>query len=890
MVVQLASWLTVLVALTAAQSVVDIGQVETLTGDDTDGIVNGPFETAKFGQMQDVLPLPNDPSRLLVAEIWANQIRVVDLRHRNVSKWAGTGESAVVDGPLLSAKFTLPACLLVHPFDHDTIFVGHHKGIRNISLSLGLVGTFTGRITEGYVEGANPQFNHACGLDFHTESNSIFVADFNNNRIRRVWLPDGSSELIAGSGTPGYQEGYGAAASFSKPTNVLIDQRTRETLWTTEDFAFCVRKVNLSSTYVSPYVGACDSAGMVDGTFAEAKFAYLFRLRFADAPKYRYVFLIDGRNHRIRRLDIIGEFVTTVAGSGADGIQDASVSYMASMKFPQSLRVARVGAEAILYITVSNAVVRVNLTNPSLYGYETPTPTVTFGKSRTATLSAYSTRTTTSTWSPCQTPSLSRSITISRTWTAVHRATRTPPRTPASTKTKTPPDDTRTLTAAVRQSPPDRIVTVSASLGPTSKPISSIVPISIVAPTNARMLPSTATVAAGGVAVAATVVSGMIGMPIASRPAVVGAALRLSTCIADGDGPDVPSYVALPVQVPVYSAPIEASAVAVGMNAAFVVLTVVGAWMATSRHAATAADINTSSVASIAHTAATVPFSYIAPAAMEFSMMWLTASAADGLLLGINALGFVAGLVASTMTWAVLLWKARTIASSPPPRHAPWRALVGPLLASTRDIAAPQVCYAFFVELGCGLIFSAVSGIRVESMCVAKCIAATLVALAFLGYLLMVQPAAERMDHWFGVAFAALQLATGAAVTAAVVGSRGARESEVPWTVTALDAADTIGLATLALLVFQTGLNLITSVRERAAKQTTTAPTAAASIPASAAANTAAVATDHATHPLLQLRTVEAGSHHKSPAVCNPLLRIPETPYGLANDLRRPHR
>jgi uncharacterized membrane protein len=341
---------------------------------------------------------------------------------------------------------------------------------------------------------------------------------------------------------------------------------------------------------------------------------------------------------------------------------------------------------------------------------------------------------------------------------------------------------------------------------------------------------------ATGVALVATAAAGLVGLPVASRPAVVGAAIRLSACVGDGDGPEVPPYEAMPVQFAVLDTRAGTSALATATNAAFVGLCIGGAYAFAPSHEKaleTQADGGVSLRASFVHVVATVPFSYIAPALMEFSVSWLTA-AADAMVesLGLWWLCFAAGCVSASGGWLLLLWRARPVTSGAPsqfsrlpaasislcPASVRWALLVGPLLRSTRDPTVPLIRYAFFVELGTGLLFSSFSGVRIETLCVAKCVAATLVAVGFLGYLLIVKPAAERMDHWFSVMFAVLQTVTGTLVTAAVAGTHSASDegqSSASWTTSALDGAETVSVATLGLLVVQSVVGLVVALRQR---------------------------------------------------------------------------
>jgi hypothetical protein len=360
-----------------------------------------------------------------------------------------------------------------------------------------------------------------------------------------------------------------------------------------------------------------------------------------------------------------------------------------------------------------------------------------------------------------------------------------------------------------------------------------------------RVLPTGTVVVATATSAVVSAVAGLVGVPVAQRPAVVGAAIRLPTCVVvDGDGPDVPPYDAMPVQFAVLDTPTGTAGLATATNAIFVVACMAAGYVAAAAVLARALDDTDGELTmqgALAHVSATVPLSYIAPALAESSAAWLTA-AADGSVDG--GLGpwwpcFIVGLGTGAGGCALLLWRARPTktqsgnagqltlspelneqcdhagAAQPEQdrqtfRDRRWSVLVGPLLQSTRDVTSPIVRYAFFVELGTSLLFSAFSGVRVESLCVAKCVAATLVAVGFLGYLVVVRPAAERADHWFGLGFAVMQVGTSVLVTAAVVGGQSTGPAS-----RLLDTAQIINLATLALLVLQTVVALVVSCRRR---------------------------------------------------------------------------
>jgi hypothetical protein len=413
-----------------------------------------------------------------------------------------------------------------------------------------------------------------------------------------------------------------------------------------------------------------------------------------------------------------------------------------------------------------------------------------------------SSRTTTSSLRPVQADPIA-SISITRPTTYPHAATTTPSF--GGIGERTAKSETPTIEAFASSDHEGDI----RSLAPTSR---------------TTLLPTAVTAGATGTALVASAVAGLVGLPVASRPAIVGATIRLSQCEAGADGPEVPPYQAMPVQFTTLDSPVSTAGLVTATNAAFVGLCMAAGYAAAKQTPAATeqqhhADTDTSVRASLAHLAAIVPLSFIGPALMEFSVSWLTA----GVLVKAFSVCFAAGLTVALGGLLLLLWWANGIGTSPAafdsggrlrPRYAQ---LVAPLLAGTRDAASRVVRWAFFVELGAGFAFSGVSGLRIASLCIAKCVVATVIAAGFLGYLLVVKPAQDSRDHWFGVAFALLQTATGAVITCAVlVGG--------PWAATALDATEIIGLVTLGLIAVQAVVELVASAHERSKQQPSSAP------------------------------------------------------------------
>jgi hypothetical protein len=100
----------------------------------------------------------------------------------------------------------------------------------------------------GYRDGTGNQarFNQPHGLVVGGDGN-IYVADFNNNRIRRV-TPAGVVTTVAGDGNQRNTDGVGRRASFNGPMHLAFHGRDRNILHVVEgDDDLAIRIVNIGS-------------------------------------------------------------------------------------------------------------------------------------------------------------------------------------------------------------------------------------------------------------------------------------------------------------------------------------------------------------------------------------------------------------------------------------------------------------------------------------------------------------------------------------------------------------------------------------------------------------------------------------------------------------------
>jgi hypothetical protein len=149
------------------------------------------------------------------------------------------------------------------PFSVLLVVVLHSVAVPLVVTAAGLTCGPSGSPTEAYVSlvagagttnsfadgtGAQVQFNE-LGAVAHPFGEFLYVTDSNNHRIRRIHSKTGASTTVAGSGTPGSQDGTGAAATLNTPGG--IHAPNDGFLYFTQGSTGLVRKVNLATAEVS---------------------------------------------------------------------------------------------------------------------------------------------------------------------------------------------------------------------------------------------------------------------------------------------------------------------------------------------------------------------------------------------------------------------------------------------------------------------------------------------------------------------------------------------------------------------------------------------------------------------------------------------------------------
>jgi sugar lactone lactonase YvrE len=269
---------------------------------------------------------------LIVADELNHRIRKVSPAGA-VSTLAGAGWAASYDGTGTSANFYNPAGVAVAP--GGDIFVAEflNNRIRRVTPA-GVVSQFAGT-TNGFADanGINARFRYPIGIAIDA-AGDIFVGDTDNNRIRRVTATRDVS-TFAGSAA-GHMDGLGNAAKFLRPAGVAFDKAGNMIVADRENHV--IRKVTPGGV-VTTLAGVPQAAGLEDGIPGK----FLKPLGVAVATDGS-IFVTDAGNHMLRRITPQGQ-VQTVAGSKGAGL---GVGPAAQFNTPHSLCF---DAEGTLYVS-----------------------------------------------------------------------------------------------------------------------------------------------------------------------------------------------------------------------------------------------------------------------------------------------------------------------------------------------------------------------------------------------------------------------------------------------------------------------------------------------------------------------------------------------------------
>lgn len=213
--------------------------------------------------------------------------------------------------------------------------------IREVNRVTGIITTVAGNGTFGFSGDGGPataaELRYPDGIAFDSSGN-LFIADWGNNRIREVNLKTGIITTVAGDGVAGFSgDGESAtAAELSGPDGVAVDSSGN--LFIADWGNDRIRKVNATTGIITTAAGNGIQGSTGDGGPATA--AMLLFPTGVAVDSSGDLFIADASNNRIREVDDATGIITTVAGTGIAGFNgDGGAANTAELSTPQGVAV-----------------------------------------------------------------------------------------------------------------------------------------------------------------------------------------------------------------------------------------------------------------------------------------------------------------------------------------------------------------------------------------------------------------------------------------------------------------------------------------------------------------------------------------------------------------------
>jgi len=225
-----------------------------------------------------------------IADLNNHRIRKVTASTGIITTFAGTGTASYSgdNGPATSATLQTPSRVTLDSAGTSLIYknvflfiispylgnvyisdMGNDR-IRKVTVSTGIITNIAGSSTSGSYSGDNGPatsagLNEPRGIALDALGN-LYIADYHNNRIRKVTVSTGIITTVAGTGASSYSGDNGPATS---------------------------------ATLYNPKGVALDSAGTHSSRLTQSKFTFLTHSYYLDN-----VYIADSNNYRIRKVTV----------------------------------------------------------------------------------------------------------------------------------------------------------------------------------------------------------------------------------------------------------------------------------------------------------------------------------------------------------------------------------------------------------------------------------------------------------------------------------------------------------------------------------------------------------------------------------------------------------
>lgn len=265
-----------------------------------------------------------------------------------------------------SMEFALPDSAEFSATSVSLDGAGLNRDMANTGLSIGIpdasIFTVAGTGTLGFngdgVLATSAHLWFAAAVAVDVEGN-VFVTDSFNNRVRRVDARTGVIATVAGMGYQGFSGDGGLAteAKLNSPGGVAVDLQGN--ILIADTFNHRIRIVDHRTGIISTLVGSgIQGLAGNDGLAVRAQLSEPTGLSIDQAGN---LLIADTANHRVQLVERAAGVVSTLAGTGQPGFSgDGGIGTTAQLNGPTSVAIDREGG-VLIADTVNNRVRRLDM-------------------------------------------------------------------------------------------------------------------------------------------------------------------------------------------------------------------------------------------------------------------------------------------------------------------------------------------------------------------------------------------------------------------------------------------------------------------------------------------------------------------------------------------------
>ena len=180
------------------------------------------------------------------------------------------------------------------------------------------ISTIAGTGSSGYSgdggAAIDASLNGAYGVALDSSGN-VYIGDTKNNRIRMIDAITGNISTIAGGGSSLGDGGAATSAQLDRPSGLALDSSGN--IYIVDTWNYRIRKIDAITGYISTIAGT--GIRGYSGDNGAATSAQLNSPYGVDLDSYGNVYIADTNNYRIRKIDASTGNISTIAGTGNYG-------------------------------------------------------------------------------------------------------------------------------------------------------------------------------------------------------------------------------------------------------------------------------------------------------------------------------------------------------------------------------------------------------------------------------------------------------------------------------------------------------------------------------------------------------------------------------------------